>query len=118
MTTTKREPNLETPSYRSHDQPGKILAAYSLFPNYSLGNALLTNSMRNARYGPAQLPHFFVWKAVGRYVRKGQKAISLVMPVTCKKRDQKNQEVDESRDTRESDCLTFAFLTPDTMSSL
>jgi hypothetical protein len=35
-----------------------------------------------------------------------------------KKRDQEKQEVDDSRDTRESECLTFAIVTPDTMSSL
>lgn len=72
--------------------------------------------MRGIRPGP--ITTFSVWKALGRYVRKGQKAISLVMPITCKKRDQENQEVDDSRDMRESECLTFAIVTPDTMSSL
>ena len=50
------------------------------------------------------------WKALGRHVLKGQKAISLVMPLTCKKRDEENQQAADSHDSRKSERLTrFVF---------
>ena len=95
-------------------KPGKILAAYSLFHNYSLGNAMLALiqcEMRGIQPGPINT--FPGWKVLGRHVIKGQKAISLVMPITCKKHDEKNQQAadaPDSHDGRKSECFTrFVF---------
>jgi antirestriction protein ArdC len=66
--------------------PGAIMKAYSNFWNYSVGNQLLALFQiygRNIPAGP--IASFNRWKELGRYVRKGEKAIELCMPVTCKK---------------------------------
>jgi len=65
--------------------PGLLLAAYSAFHHYSIGNqvlALVQCKQRNIQPGP--LATFQTWKGKGRYVRKGEKALTLCMPVTVK----------------------------------
>ncbi len=67
-------------------KPGTLMKAYSMFWNYSLGNqilALIQANRRGIQLGP--LASFNRWKELGRYVKKGQKAIELCMPVTCKR---------------------------------
>jgi antirestriction protein ArdC len=67
-------------------KPGTIMRAYSLFWNYSLGNQILALMQANNRgiaLGP--IASFNRWKELGRHVMKGQKAIQLCMPVTCKR---------------------------------
>src|SRR5213083_1370492 len=67
-------------------KPGTLMRAYSLFWNYSLGNQILAVIQANNRgiqLGP--IASFNRWKELGRYVKKGQKAIELCMPVTCKR---------------------------------
>src|SRR2546426_2384946 len=67
-------------------KPGTLMKAYSLFWNYSLGNqilALIQANNRGIQLGP--IASFNRWKELGRYVKKGQKAIELCMPVTCKR---------------------------------
>src|SRR5689334_13999988 len=62
------------------------MRAYSLFWNYSLGNqilALIQANRRNIPLGP--VASFNGWKELGPYVKRGQKAIELWMPVTCKR---------------------------------
>lgn len=69
-------------------EPGKLNAAYSRFHNYSLGNQILAIgqlSERNIPLGP--IASFNAWKDMGRFVKKGEKAIELCMPVTCKRQD-------------------------------
>lgn len=66
-------------------QPGVIHEAYSRFWNYSFGNqilALIQCRERNIEPGP--IATFPRWKELGRHVRKGEKALSLCMPVTVK----------------------------------
>ena len=68
------------------NQPGKIMAAYTAFHNYSIGNALLALSQclqRNLAPGP--LNTYKGWQESGRYVKKGESALTLCMPVTAKK---------------------------------
>jgi len=68
------------------NKPGTLMKAYSLFWNYSLGNqilALIQANRRGIALGP--IASFNRWKELGRYVKKGQKAIELCMPVTCKR---------------------------------
>src|SRR5688572_27425587 len=68
------------------NDPGTISAAYTAFHNYSIGNQLLAWSQcmeRGIQLGP--IATFQRWKELGRYVRKGEKAITLCRPVTVKR---------------------------------
>jgi antirestriction protein ArdC len=67
-------------------KPGTLMKAYSLFWNYSLGNqilALIQANNRGIALGP--IASFNRWKELGRHVKRGEKAIELCMPVTCKR---------------------------------
>src|SRR5262245_55426454 len=67
-------------------KPGTMMRAYSLFWNYSLGNqilALIQAAERGIPLGP--IASFNRWKELGRHVKRGEKAITLCMPVTCKR---------------------------------
>jgi hypothetical protein len=67
-------------------EPGVISLAYTAFPRYSLGNQLLALAQCVERgIPPGPIATFMGWKEQGRYVRKGEKAIVLCMPVTCKR---------------------------------
>jgi len=66
-------------------KPGLILSAYSRFWRYSCGNqilALVQCHMRGIEPGP--IATFPKWKELGRHVLKGEKAITLCMPITHK----------------------------------
>jgi antirestriction protein ArdC len=66
--------------------PGIISNAYSLFWNYSIGNALAAIFQCHARgITPGPIATFPRWKELGRHVRRGEKALTLCMPVTCKR---------------------------------
>jgi antirestriction protein ArdC len=80
-------------------KPGFIHEAYSRFHDYSLGNQLLALFQCFERgIQPGPLATFPKWQELGRYVRKGEKALTLCMPMTCKrvktvkKEDGTNQE--------------------------
>jgi hypothetical protein len=69
-------------------KPGLVLEAYSAFYSYSLGNqllALVQCHMRGLKAGPIKT--FTGWQAIGRNVKRGERAIVLCMPITCKRRD-------------------------------
>jgi len=81
-------------------QPGVIHDAYTRFHSYSIGNQLLALFQCSARgIQPGPIATFMRWKELGRYVRKGEKALTLCMPVTCKAkhtaRDQQGQETEQ-----------------------
>src|SRR5947209_13672321 len=66
-------------------KPGLLLEAYSVFHGYSIGNqllALVQCHMRGIQPGP--IATFPAWKDKGRYVRKGERALVLCMPITVK----------------------------------
>jgi antirestriction protein ArdC len=66
-------------------QPGLLLAAYSAFHQYSIGNQVLALTQCQQRgIKPGPLSTFPAWKDKGRHVRKGERALTLCMPVTCK----------------------------------
>lgn len=70
------------------NKPGLILEAYSAFHNYSLGNqllALVQCRMRGLQPGPINT--FPKWKDLGRYVKRGERALMLCMPITCKRHE-------------------------------
>src|ERR1700737_893162 len=67
--------------------PGKLLAAYTAFHNYSFGNALLAlEQCISRKIEPGPLNRYKGWLAFKRQVRKGEKGLCLCMPVTYKKR--------------------------------
>jgi antirestriction protein ArdC len=71
------------------------MSAYSAFWNYSSGNQLLAMwqlTERGLPVGP--IATFRAWQDKGRYVKKGQKAIELCMPVT-RKFERENAETGE-----------------------
>jgi antirestriction protein ArdC len=80
------------------NKPGLILEAYSDFHNYSLGNqllALVQCYLRGIQPGPINT--FPKWQELGRYVKRGERALTLCMPITRKRRDEEansNGEVD------------------------
>ena len=73
---------------------GLLLAAYSAFHQYSIGNQLLALfQCRQRGIQPGPLATFQTWKDKGRYVRKGEKALTLCMPVTVKGKDEAGDEL-------------------------
>ena len=92
--TTK--PNWEHLLKTAVTEPGTISAAYSAFHDYSMGNQILAACQCNERsisIGPINT--FVGWKAVGRNVKRGEKAISLCMPVTHKRKETDTQTGEE-----------------------
>lgn len=68
-------------------KPGLIMKAYSAFHVYSMGNqllALLQCQRRGLQPGPINT--FPKWKELGRYVKRGERAVTLCMPITHKRR--------------------------------
>ncbi len=73
--------------------PGKVSEAYSVFHDYSLGNSILAAMQLTVKGLPlSPIASFNKWKQLGRCVKKGEKAIALVMPVTVKTKS--NDEVE------------------------
>src|SRR6476620_3173138 len=90
-------------------KPGTLMRAYSLFWNYSLGNqilALIQANRRGIALGP--IASFNRWKDLGRYVKRGEKAIELCMPVTMK-RTGKEQGSDGNETETEVAFKLFVF---------
>jgi antirestriction protein ArdC len=68
-------------------EPGIISKAYTAFHGYSIGNQLLALVQCAERgVAPGPIATFMGWKDKGRYVRKGERAIVLCMPVTAKRK--------------------------------
>jgi antirestriction protein ArdC len=66
-------------------EPGVISQAYSQFHQYSIGNQLLAMGQCLARgIAPGPMATYPRWEDLGRYVRKGEKAITLCQPITVK----------------------------------
>ena len=65
------------------NKPGMIMEAYSAFHSYSIGNqilALVQCQMRGLEPGPINT--FPGWQALGRTVKRGERALILCMPIT------------------------------------
>jgi hypothetical protein len=92
LTRFMREGTMDTPAFadllrQAVTEPGTISKAYSQFHNYSFGNQLLAWSQCIQReITPGPLGTFMHWKALGRHVTKGEKALTLCMPVTIKRK--------------------------------
>jgi len=68
-------------------QPGTISAAYTRFWDYSVGNQILAMMQCMVRgIEPGPIHTFKGWIELGRHVKKGEKAISLCMPVQVRRK--------------------------------
>ena len=77
--------------------PGRLLEAYTAFHNYSFGNALLALEQcirRDLRPGP--LNTYRGWLERKRKVRKGEKGVTLCMPMPFKRAAQADGVQDET----------------------
>jgi antirestriction protein ArdC len=89
-------------------KPGRMLEAYTAFHNYSFGNALLALEQcirRNLQPGP--LNTYRGWLERKRQVRKGEKGITLCMPMPSKRTVQAGSINDET--TEPQTCYAFRF---------
>jgi antirestriction protein ArdC len=74
-------------------EPGIISSAYRQFHNYSIGNQLLAWSQCLTRgIQPGPMATYPRWNELGRHVRKGEKALTLCMPVTIKRKGQEETD--------------------------
>jgi len=65
--------------------PGAIMEAYSAFHNYSIGNQILALiQCRSRDLTPGPIRTFKGWQEHGRFVKKGERALILCMPITFK----------------------------------
>jgi len=89
------------------ERPGMILEAYSSFHGYSIGNRLLAYVQCHARgISPGPIATYKRWQELGRQVRKGEKALTLCMPVT-RKATKKVREDDPELVADEGSFYTF-----------
>lgn len=90
------------------EKPGRMLEAYTAFHNYSFGNALLALEQcvkRNLQPGP--LNTYRGWLEKKRQVRKGEKGITLCIPIPFKRAAQADDAQDET--TEPQVCYAFRF---------
>ena len=90
------------------EKPGRMLEAYTAFHNYSFGNALLALEQctwRNLQPGP--LNTYNGWLERKRQVRKGEKGITLCMPMPFKKAAHTDSVQDEQAEPQT--CYAFRF---------
>jgi len=84
-------------------KPGLISRAYSRFWRYSIGNQLLALVQCQQRdIEPGPLATFPKWKELGRYVKRGEKALVLCMPITHYRTDMDSETGDEEVTTWQS----------------
>jgi hypothetical protein len=89
---------LDTPKWsallvEAVNKPGLIMDAYSAFHNYSIGNqilAIVQCQLRGLEPGPINT--FPGWQALGRNVKRGERALILCMPITHKVRNAETSE--------------------------
>jgi hypothetical protein len=99
-TQTADIPKWSTLLIEAVNKPGLIMKAYSAFHSYSLGNQLLAQAqcqMRGLQPGPINT--FPKWKDLGRYVKRGERALTLCMPITCKRRNDTDDDESSSDGT-------------------
>jgi hypothetical protein len=69
------------------------MRAYSAFHPYSCGNQLLALAQTQLRgLQPGPINTFPKWKDLGRFVKRGERALTLCMPITCKRREENSDE--------------------------
>ena len=95
---------------RALTEPGIISRAYSAFRGYSVGNQLLA-LVQCAERGimPGPIATFMGWKDKGRFVRKGERAIVLCMPVTCKRKAEDRPDNGAGDDSKRETFTRFVY---------
>lgn len=97
-------PNWSNLLHEAVNKPGLIMQAYNAFHRYSTGNQLLALYQCHLRsLQPGPINTFPGWQAMGRHVRKGEHALTLLMPLTCKRR---NESTADSRAEDEPEFIT------------
>jgi hypothetical protein len=92
------------------NKPGLIMEAYTAFHNYSIGNqilALVQCQLRGLEPGPINT--FPGWQALGRTVKRGERALILCMPITRKCRNEEAEETDQG-DERNGERTFTSFM--------
>jgi antirestriction protein ArdC len=98
-------PNFSTLLAEAVNKPGTIMKAYSAFHNYSIGNQLLALFECQRRgIEPGPINTFPRWQDLGRHVKKGERAITLCMPVTVKRK-----ETNDAGEEQDSSFTTFVY---------
>ena len=70
-------------------ESGILSQAYQQFHSYSLGNQLLAMMQCHTRgLEPGPMATYVRWQELGRHVKRGEKALTLCMPITIKKKDE------------------------------
>src|SRR5262245_60151803 len=100
------KPQLDTPKWsalliEAVKKPGMIMQAYSAFHNYSIGNqilAIVQCQLRGLEPGPINT--FPGWQELGRTVKRGERALTLCMPITRKVRNEEAQKSEEENGER------------------
>jgi N-terminal domain of anti-restriction factor ArdC len=90
------------------NKPGLIMEAYSAFHSYSIGNQILAMvqcQMRGLEPGPINT--FPGWQALGRSVKRGERALILCMPITRKARD---EEAESNGDDANGERTFISFM--------
>ena len=98
-------PNFTTLLQEAVNKPGTIMKAYSAFHNYSLGNqllALMQCQLRGIEPGPINT--FPKWQDLRRHVKRGEKALTLCMPVTVKRK-----EANDAGEQEDASFTTFVY---------
>jgi hypothetical protein len=93
-------------------QPDVMNQAYRAFHNYSIGNQLLAALQLLDKGLPlAPIASFNAWREKGRFVKKGEKAISLFMPISVKRRADQDAPAD-SDEAGEGGTFSMFMLRP------
>jgi len=90
------------------EKPGRMLAAYTAFHNYSFGNALLALEQcvrRNLQPGP--LNTYRGWLERKRQVRKGETGITLCMPMPFKRTTPTGDTEEEAAEPQTRNAFRF-----------
>jgi antirestriction protein ArdC len=82
------------------NKPGLIMEAYSAFHRYSIANQILALVQCHGRgIEPGPINTFSGWQALGRNVKRGERALTLCMPITRHVRDEEAKDNEtEKRD--------------------
>ena len=104
----REQPDWSTILVDAVNKPGIISTAYSRFWNYSIGNQLLAMfqcMLRGLEPGP--INSFMGWRDLGRHVKKGEKALTLCMPITMKRKDNIRDSIAGDGDNGSAALRTF-----------
>ena len=88
-------PNWSALLVEAVNKPGLIMDAYSAFHQYSIGNQILAVMQCQLRgITPGPINTFAGWQALGRTVKRGERALILCMPITRRVRDEEASDGD------------------------